>query len=149
MEQAVLPPENLAFQPGDPMIVAVESQLLNCEQAECPVVHRFVPNLYIREIFMPANTLVASKIHKTRHPFVVLEGSVSVYCNGQKTVILEAGHMGITEPGTHRLLFTHEDTRWVTFHPNPTNETDLKVLEESIIEFHDIPLCPGSPQPLQ
>ena len=131
---------------ANPAIAEVESYMREVEQAECPVTHRFTNGMYIRQIFMPAGTLVASKVHKTQHPYTILQGVVSVYIDGVGVERLEAGHMGITEPGTHRLLYIHEDTVWVTFHPNPDNITDLKILEDLIIEPHEIPeLCPGSP----
>lgn len=128
-----------------PDILGAEAVMRQYEQAECPVTHRFTNGMYIRRIFMPEGTLVASKVHKTQHPFAILHGRVSVRDRDQWTE-LQAGHMGITEPGTHRLLYVHEDTVWVTFHPNPDNITDLVELEELIIESHEIPvLCPGSP----
>jgi quercetin dioxygenase-like cupin family protein len=111
------------------------------EQVECPVTHRFTDGMYVRQIFMPEGILVASKVHKTEHFFTILKGRVSVKC-GDKLQELEAGHIGVTKPGTHRLLYIHEDTVWVTFHPNPDNLTSLKELEEKIIEPHSIPELP-------
>jgi hypothetical protein len=111
-------------------------------QVECPLEHTFTKGLYTRQITMPAGSAVVSKIHKTQHPYVILEGVVDVYKKGEeKFVRLSAGHIGITEPGTERLLLVHEETVWVTFHPNPTDEQDLEKLEEMIIQ------CPGLPQP--
>jgi hypothetical protein len=43
---------------------------------------------------------------------------------------LEAPASFISEPGTKRVVFTHEDAIWTTIHPNPTDETDLKKLED-------------------
>ncbi len=98
-----------------------------------PSTHRFTPGLYTREIFMPAGTIATTKIHKTEHPFVISQGEVSVYIEGSdKVERFTAPHTGITKPGTRRLLFVHKDTTWTTFHP--TNETDLGVIEDQIIE---------------
>lgn len=133
----------------NPRIVAAESVMLDMPQVECPVTHRFTKGMYIREIFMPAGAWVASKIHKTEHPFTIMKGRVEVYnaIEGEEIQELAAPHIGITKPGTHRMLHILEDTIWITFHPNPTDETSLKLLEEMIIEPHEIP-CLGSPQPL-
>lgn len=125
----------------NPEIVAAEAVMAQHEQVGCPVTHRFTNGMYVREIFMPEGTLVASKVHKTEHFFVIRKGRVSVRM-GDNVVDLEAGHMGVTKPGTHRLLYIHEDTVWVTFHPNPDNLTSLKDLEEMIIEHHSIPELP-------
>jgi hypothetical protein len=107
---------------------------------QCPVQHRFTPGMYSREIFMPAGSLITSKIHRTEHQFVVLSGRCRVY-NAENEEVAEftAGHVGITKPGTRRVLVILEDTRWVTFHP--TNKTDLAEIESDLIEPHDIPIA--------
>lgn len=104
----------------------------------CPLTHRFTPGLYTREIFMPAGTIITSKIHKTEHPFVVSKGRLWVLVEGGEWEHIEAPHTGITRPGTRRLLFVEEDTIWTTFHPTPL--TDLDAIEAAIIEPHTNPL---------
>lgn len=96
----------------------------------CPVRHSFGEGCYIREWNSPANTLTVSKVHKIAHPFFVLKGKVSVLTeDGIETIT--APHYGITQPGTKRLLWTHEETQWVTVHV--TNETDLDAIERDVI----------------
>lgn len=104
-------------------------------QTELPLVHRFTPGLYVREIFMPKGTVVISKIHKTEHPYVVSKGVVSVWIDGVGVQKIVAPYTGITKPGTRRILYIHEDTVWTTFHP--TDETDLARIEEAVIQKHD------------
>lgn len=101
---------------------------------DLPLKHDFFPGIYRRQIFMPAGTLLTSRIHKVRHPYVVLSGSASVYIPGQGVEHIEAPHSGVTEPGTRRVLYIHEDCTWVTFHPNPTDTQDLSQIEEELIE---------------
>lgn len=112
-----------------------ESEMLALPPAHCPVQEYFIPGFYIRQIFMPAGSLIASKIHKTRHPYSITQGVVSVWIDGKVTV-LEAPHVGITEPGTRRLLFVQEDCVWTTFHANPGDGQDVAAIEERIIEPH-------------
>lgn len=81
------------------------------------------PGIYTREFTMPKGSLVFSRIHKETHPYMVVSGKVSVY-DGDCVKIIEAPYKGITEAGTKRVLYVHEDTTWITFHP-----TDLEVLE--------------------
>lgn len=98
-----------------------------------PLTHRFTPGMYIREIFMPAGSVVVSKIHKTTHPFVISQGVVSVYDQSKGTSeTLSAPHTGITGPGTQRLLYIHEDTIWTTFHV--TDETNIEKLEMELCD---------------
>ena len=103
---------------------------------ECPVVHRFTPGLYIREILMPAGALISSKIHKTQHPYFITEGEVSVWSEGQVNR-LQAPYTGITMPGTRRLLFCHTAVRWITCHV--TDSKDVEEIERQIIESHQNP----------
>ena len=105
----------------------------------CPLNHRFTKGLYVREIFMPAGSLITSKIHKTQHQYFVLKGSVSVWIDGGEEHHIEAPYIGITEPGTRRVLYVWEDCIWATAHPNPDDE-NLEQIEERIIEKHDNPL---------
>lgn len=102
------------------------------------VQHYFTRGLYTRRIFMPAGMLATSKVHKTQHPYVVLSGSVSVFIPGEPVQHIQAPFMGVTEPGTRRVLYMHEDTVWITFHPNPDDEDDLEVIEQRLIERREL-----------
>lgn len=115
----------------------LEDALATMPPAECPVKHTFTPGLYIREVFMPAGTILTSKIHKTEHPFVIMKGRVGVWTQESGLVELTAPFFGITRAGTRRALVIHEDCSWITFHP--TKLTDLKEIEAELIEPHDIP----------
>lgn len=76
------------------------------------------PGLYTRQIILPKGTLLTSRIHKTCHPFIVTEGAISVYNTlGNTQDLFTTGYRGITLPGTRRVLYTHEKTTWITFHP--------------------------------
>ena len=114
----------------------------NFQEIDAPVFHHFTDGLYIREIHMPAGSIVTSKIHRTKHPFVVLKGDVSVYSLNEGVVRYKAPHFGITLPGTRRILKNHEDTIWITFHP--ATETDVDEIEKRIIEPHMNPLLAHS-----
>jgi hypothetical protein len=118
----------------------LESMIIdNFALADCPLVHRFTEGLYVREIFMPAGSLITSKIHKTQHQYFILKGAVSVWIDEGVEQYLEAPYIGVTEPGTRRVLYVWEDCIWATSHPNPDNE-NLEQIEERIIEKHDNPL---------
>jgi hypothetical protein len=124
----------------------LESALLdNFEVVNCPLVHKFVPGMYIREIFMPQGAIVTSQIHKTTHPFFILKGKVSVFSENDGEQILEAPYSGITTPNTKRVIRVHADTVWVTCHPTdiqPRGDSEEAILEavnsigQQIIEPH-------------
>lgn len=99
-------------------------------QTECPLKHVFAPGAYAREIFIPKDTLVVGKIHRHSHLNMLMKGKVSVLTEeGPKT--LEAPLTMVSPAGTKRVVYTHEDTIWVTVHL--TNETDLEKIEDQII----------------
>lgn len=93
--------------------------------------HTFTNGLYSRKIFMPAGSLLTSKIHATEHQFVILEGVATVWDHENGTQILRAPYTGITKPGTRRLLFINEDSTWITFHP--TDKFTPEEVEADII----------------
>ena len=103
-----------------------------CDNKFCPLFHKFATGCYIRQITMPKGMLLVSKIHKTKHPYFILKGDVSVLTE-QGVVRLTAPYSGITEAGTKRVLYMHETTIWTTVHLNPTNTRDVNVIEKEII----------------
>jgi len=94
-----------------------------------PLRHWLAPGIYAREIHLPAGTLVVGKIHRHRHLNIISQGSITCYTEfGLEHH--KAPSTFISEPGTKRVVLTHEDAIWTTIHPNPTNETDISKLEE-------------------
>lgn len=102
------------------------------------VTHRFTPGLYIREIFMPAGSLLTSAVHLTCHPFIISRGRLRVISENEGAVEYAAPHTGITQPGTRRVLQVLEDTVWTTFHA--TEETDVETICNTILAPNDNPL---------
>jgi hypothetical protein len=117
---------------GDPddFLNQCDVEILKMPPRECPVTHRFTPGLYIREIFMPKNTILTSLLHLTTHPFFIMQGEFSVWHRGIEVQRIKAPYTGITEAGTRRLLYIHEDTIWTTCHV--TDLTDPDEIIESI-----------------
>lgn len=117
-------------------IDALEKLMLDeFEPAIEELTHTFTPGLYSRKWDAKAGTIWVTRIHKTEHQFVVLKGAVSVWVDGQE-YFYEAGHHGITKPGTRRVLYVWEDVTWVTFHNNSDNLNEDEILEK-ITEKHD------------
>jgi hypothetical protein len=137
METALEPAPNQPLERVTPLDV-LEAEMFKHPQVHCPLVHRFTPGLYIREIFMPAGSVVTSARHMTCHPFVVSKGDVSVYEEDREVGRYKAPYTGITQPGTRRLLYMHEDTIWTTFHV--TDKTDPDEIAKDIAEVEINPL---------
>lgn len=114
----------------------LEVALAQLPRVDLPVVHRFTEGMYIREIQIPAGTMLTSMTHKTQHPFVISQGSVKVTSDNEGSEIYEAPYTGITEPNTRRALHALTDVVWTTFHV--TNETNVAKIAEQILEPKDM-----------
>ena len=124
------------------------AMLENCEPVHCLTTHKFTDGMYIREIFMPAGSLITSKIHKTEHPYIVSYGKVAVSIDSEDWDEITAPYTGITKPGTRRVLYIIEDCIWTTFHriddmkseyneiSEEEKENIVKEIEEKILEPH-------------
>jgi hypothetical protein len=125
---------------GDPddFLNRCDVEILKLPPRECPVIHRFTPGLYIREIYMPKETILTSLLHLTTHPYFILKGEFSVWHKGIETQRIKAPYTGITEAGTRRLIYIHEDTIWTTCHV--TDLTDPDEIIESITSTDFNPL---------
>ena len=131
---AILPPVGLPAPIARARIMAIQKACQGLPDGQRmdespPLKHWLAPGIYAREIHLPANTLVVGKIHRHRHFNILSQGRITCYTEfGLQT--LEAPASFISEPGTKRVVFTHEDAIWTTIHSNPTDETDVEKLEE-------------------
>jgi len=103
----------------------IEDELAALPQQEMPTDHVFTHGLYTRSIFIPAGSLLTSRIHLFQHPFIISLGSVSVWMDSKiGWQFLQAPYIGVTEAGTRRILYAHTDVIWTTTHLNPDNGID-------------------------
>lgn len=125
-------------------IEELEAFLLEKPQVDCPLVHRFAPGVYLREILMaiPAGEkflFVIGQKHKTEHFNIVLKGRCRVAQIQEDGSIVDgtveeivAPCTFISGPGVRKALFVTEDTIWQTVHVTP--ETDMVKLRDLLIE---------------
>lgn len=113
-------------------IALLEGAVREAPQMEFSLKHTFTEGVYCREIFIPAGSVIVGKIHKHEHINFISKGRVTVLTkDGLQD--LEGPCTMVSSKGTKRALYAHEDTVWTTIHANPTNETDLSKLEDTII----------------
>jgi len=120
----------------------LEAELMTYPQGDCPITNRFTKGLYAREMFIPKDTLLTGALHKTQHIFVISKGDISTWFPGGEVTRVQAPFTGITEPGSRRLGYAHEDTVWTTFHA--TEETDPDKIVEEITNTRPNPLLTES-----
>jgi hypothetical protein len=119
----------------DEVIDVVENIIANQPQIECPVTHRFTKNMYIREVFVPAGTILTSEIHKNEHPHVLSLGKITMWDGegGEKTI--SAPYCGITKENARRVVLVHEDCIFTTFHV--TEAKNVEDAEKDIFVDYD------------
>jgi hypothetical protein len=115
-------------------LVDLETKLLTMPQASCPVVHRFGPGIYIRELQMAAGTLAVGKIQKFEHVNILLKGKVIMFNDNGSTTTLEAPLFFIGKAGRKAGLVL-EDMVWQNIYA--TEETDIDKLEAMFMEEPD------------
>lgn len=99
----------------------------------CPLKHTFSDGIYVREMFMPKGVAATGGIHKHEHPYFLLKGEVTVITENEGRKTIKAPCSLISPAGTKRVIYSHEDTVWITVHLNPDNITDPEKLREMII----------------
>ena len=109
----------------------LEAEFLKHEQVDCPVVHRFGPNIYIREVTIPAGTLSIGHYQKTEHLNIMISGRVTmVNEDGSKNELI-APQVFVSKPG-RKIGYIHEKMVWQNVYA--TLETDVEKLESMFLE---------------
>ncbi len=123
----------------------LEAAMQALPDVDCELEHTFTPGLYTRTVFMPMGSLIVSRIHKTKHQFIISAGTCAVKNNDGEWEMLSAPYFGVTESGTRRILYVLENCAWTTAHPvpfEPENESEEAIKEavdkvdELILEKH-------------
>ena len=108
-------------------------------QTEGAVTHNFADGQYIRQIVMPKNLLVATKIHAKNHPFFIMKREASIYSD-KGVERIKAPFHGITEAGTKRVLYIHEECTFITVHRTDCLTIDEVVNEVTVDDFSKLEL---------
>ena len=120
----------------------LEAAMLEEQQASCPVVHRFGPGIYIREVTLKPGVFAIGHFQKKAHMNIMLKGRVTM-ADGSELV---APMIFVAQPG-RKMGFIHEETVWLNVYA--TDETDVEVLEgmfldksEAFQAHHEVQLDP-------
>jgi quercetin dioxygenase-like cupin family protein len=118
--------------PTRDQIEALQRELLKLPQIEPETKHYFADGMYAREVFRKAGTLIVGKVHKKEHFFVLIQGELSLWTEaGMKRV--KAPFLWVSQPGTKRVTYAHEDSTAMTVHQVSSN--DLEAIEEELVEY--------------
>jgi len=120
----------------------LEKEMLKHPQIRCETVHLFAKDTYVRQITMPANSIIVGHRHKTDHVNNIVRGKCLVVQDGGEPELLEAPYVFVSKPGVRKALLILEETVWQTVHvvdlpeaPETQEEHDALVekLEDELI----------------
>jgi len=112
-------------------VQAFEEKLLEVEQSECPVIHRFSPGLYIREVKIPAGAFAIGHRQRYEHLNIFLKGRMRIVNEDGEAVEMVAPMIFTGTPGRKAGLAL-EDVIWLNIYP--TTETDVETLESTYLD---------------
>lgn len=113
-------------------IIDLQNTLAKFEQVDCPLAHNFADGTYVRQMFMPKDTIVIGKRHRYETCNILLLGEVSVFMGRDKPVQkLKAPYVFNSSPYSKKLLYSHTDVIFANVHP--VNTTDLEDIEADVI----------------
>lgn len=110
---------------------AAEKKALAAPQADCPVVHRFGPGVYIREVMLPAGAFVIGHRQKLPQMNVMLSGRVTMFNDDGTKTVLVAPMIFTGGPG-RKAGYVHESCAWLNIYA--TDETDIETLEATYLD---------------
>lgn len=135
LENVPIPPwDSLPDLTWNEKIAYLTHQFLALEQTHCPLSHRFEQGLYIREIIIPAGSLIIGRVHRHGHVCQLLEGSLFLIHREGHREAFQAPSQILTLPGYQMVVYAVTDVRAQTVHPNPSDERDISRLEADIFE---------------
>ena len=111
----------------------IEAALLKLPQVPCEVTHTFGPGTYVRQVVIPADTVVMGHEHKEATINIFLKGRGKFIMENGETKELEAPMVFLGSPG-RKMCHAYEEIVWLNVHQNPTNETNIEKLEEMFIK---------------
>ena len=98
---------------------------------ECKERHYFGPNLYIKEVTMPAGALIVGKVHKVEHMCIMLTGKMILVQEDGTRTELSAPATFVAKPG-RKVAYILETTIFQNIYS--TDETDVEKLENMFID---------------
>ena len=103
-------------------------------QVECPEENFFGPNVYIKQVTMPAGSVIIGKSHKIEHICNMISGRmILVDSNGDKKELVAP--MTFVSPKGRKVAYIVETVVFQNIFS--TNETDLVKLENMIVDNSD------------
>ena len=108
-------------------------------QIQCEEKHHFGPNIYIKEVTMPAGTLIIGKHHRMDHLCNMVSGRMRILQEDGTTKELVAPMTFMAKPG-RKVAYIIETVVFQNIYSTP--ETDIEKLENMCVD-NSKPLLEG------
>ena len=125
-------PDNLLEQRINTLYGAAKQQ----PHVDCQEKHHFGPNIYIKEVTMPAGALIIGKPHRMDHLCNMVSGRMMILQEDGSTKELVAPMTFMAKPG-RKVALIIETTVFQNIYSTP--ETDIEKLENMCVD-NSIPL---------
>jgi len=112
-------------------VEAMLPELKAMPQVDCQEKHYFGPSLYIKEVTMPAGSIIIGKPHKVAHMCVMLQGKMILVAEDGSKKEVKAPLTFVGTPG-RKVAYILETTVFQNIYA--TDETDIEKLENMFIE---------------
>jgi hypothetical protein len=106
-------------------------EVLAMPQVECPENHYFGPGIYIKEVTLPAGSVIIGKPHKVAHMCVLLQGKMIIAKEDGSKVELVAPMTFVSPPG-RKVAYILETVVFQNIFA--TEETDIEKLENMFVD---------------
>lgn len=120
----------------------LEHALLSLPPVSTKVTHSFPPGLYMRQVAIPAGTVITTMVCKVDFPFILLRGEMEILTEGVSGPAerITGPHSMVMKAGFKRVLTILTDVETVGVFANPDNETDPDEIGRRILEPMENPL---------
>lgn len=123
-------------------LVRAEAALLQLPQIEMPVKHYFAPGVCVRELFMPAGTLVLGHAHRFADLNILLQGRLTLL-NADGTLTEVCGPLTFLGAPGRKIAYVHEDATWQNVFPLQTATGGELPADVEAVEAYYVDKSPG------
>lgn len=107
--------------------------MLKLPQADMPLRHHFAAGVCVRELFMPAGTLVIGHVHRYADINIMLTGRLTLLLPDGSTKELRAPQTFLGTPG-QKIAYVHEDVIWQNVWPLGDLPPDVETVENHFLD---------------
>lgn len=112
----------------------IEKEMLKLPQVPCDVTHSFGPGVYMRQVFLPAGSLVMGHHQNFEHANIFIKGRITFFSDDGERFEMKAPMTFVAKPG-RKIAYIHEDSLWMNIYS--TNETNVEKLESHYLTKSD------------